>query len=709
MAVIQPNNKSLFAKNRIGKPLLLSSATFILRVNDPQPSNGSFRFKYKADTGKVELSTDNGASYSGDYSVTSDGSTFNNNVGSSGLDFILESNPSTGDEFEIDVKTGNSGEDTYIDENRPHRNYGATENLFVGTIGAFNQVERVGLIRFNIGSYFSDLFGTEAQWEFIETTSSFIRVLQTKNPSDLTVSFYGIADSDSGWIPGTAINVIQNGSPDYEHKAHDTTSWDGGIGNPALDGSAITEEIAAVLPSSFYIFNDVGGRLNSSVDRWLKDSVNNGIRTVHVFSTDGALRGSDTLEITTKPFLVFVYEVEIPVIPKIQKRKGLEGSWGLINLTLGDIDIIAKSEIPLLSNIAEVYRSANRIIGRINTIFPGVMETELAFTRKVANTTENLTFASADPDTIVTTTDLSALALPGRVAYIYGTLYNDGLYYIGSVSTVTITLVGISKLVAEGPVSATISIYELAGHEILPDTNTILTYTASTMTDSGLNDFERLGVEENDIVILVGTSNNDGAYSVASSKGLDITLQSDESLNVVSYEVGRIRIIRPSLAYQFDAENNELILPDYVKEVVKLFENKVKLDPRTFEYINDLNNSSQLAFNTRERSKIRFPSGIGNNADDEIHIKVKKDIIEFLYPDSISTIEIPASMEEVIIAGTLSLILAKPKYRDTNLFKFNNDIYVKGLKEMAELEIDYEPQSVAKRDYDYFPETTEPS
>ena len=88
MAVIQPGIKSVFAKNITGNPLLLNVATFILRI-DVQATNGSFRFKYKSDTNKMELSTDNGQTYSGDFSVTSDGSTFNDNVGSSRLDFIL--------------------------------------------------------------------------------------------------------------------------------------------------------------------------------------------------------------------------------------------------------------------------------------------------------------------------------------------------------------------------------------------------------------------------------------------------------------------------------------------------------------------------------------------------------------------------------------------------------------------------------------------
>ena len=146
-----------------------------------------------------------------------------------------------------------------------------------------------------------------------------------------------------------------------------------------------------------------------------------------------------------------------------------------------------------------------------------------------------------------------------------------------------------------------------------------------------------------------------------------------------------------------------------MKKIVKVFKNDEELTPRSFEYTNNPNNSSELAFSTKERSKIRFPSGIGNSADDEIRVKVKKDIIEFLFADSISAIEIPAVMEEVIIAGTLSLILAKPQYRDDVSFKFNNDIYLEGLERMVDLEIEHSPPADVERDYDYFPETTETS
>ena len=238
-----------------------------------------------------------------------------------------------------------------------------------------------------------------------------------------------------------------------------------------------------------------------------------------------------------------------------------------MKMTLGDINKLAQSDIPTLADVKRVQRAANRVIRRINSIFPGTVDTELGFVRKLANTTENLTFASANPDTIVTTTDISSVINPGFVAFIFGTANNDGLYYIGGVSTNTITLVGDAKLIAE-TVSATIAIYDVRAQEILPPTNASLTHanaSPDTITDSGVNDFENLGVALNDIVILTGGSGNDGAYSIASASGFKITLQSDESLDSEGPVPNRIRIIRPSVAYQFDTENNELTIASNVK------------------------------------------------------------------------------------------------------------------------------------------------
>lgn len=380
-----------------------------------------------------------------------------------------------------------------------------------------------------------------------------------------------------------------------------------------------------------------------------------------------------------------------------------------MKLALGDLNKIAQSDIPALSQISEVQRAANRVIRRINSIFPGTMETELAFTRKLADTTGNLTFADANPDTIVTDTDHSSVISAGFVAQAWTTTKNDGAFYINGVSTVTITLVGDEIVIAEGPTSQKIAIYDVKAYEILPETNASLTFAAATpdtILDSGANDFENLGTALNDIAILTGSSNNDGAYSIASAKGFKITLQTNESLNAVGPENARIRIIRPSLSYRFDAENNELILPKYVKEIIKVFENNKELDPRPFEFINDSNNSTELAFNMRERNRIRFPSGIGDVAADEIHITVMKSIIEFLNSASAAFVEIPSSMEETIISGTLSYLLAKPQFKDSDLFAMNKEAYDAGIKAISEQELERSPNAAHERDYDYFPPTT---
>ena len=837
MMVLQPGNNTLIARNVSGDPLDLSSANDIVRGNASIPSLGWSIYLF---TSPTEVSVNGNTSVS----VLTDGSTYNNDVGGNGVDIIFKSGRNAGDTCRIQGSFGGAKKDTQLGSQRI-RNYGGCDTI---KIGGFEAGSQRGLIRFAL----QFLGGFVAK-----VTDSKILVYGSKITSATAKTFelYEILPPNADWVEGSGCNTYQSnpGWSVWNRKIYDESLPNNGIrwegeeqGGPSgcivsgVDYAA--DKLASVsvsgLTDQWYAYEDDSGRLNAFIEKTLsQSSTNPGM--VSQISSDEAHRfeffsGNYTTDITLRPKMVFVYEQTVADTIPIAKAISQTLS-GFLNFTLGHIDRIVKSEIPALSNISEVYRSANRVIGKINTLFPGVMETELAFTRKVADTTENLTFNPSpttgaealtnggfdnnadkwalesgytwnsgaidistaspkamrqveanqavpivlgkayeviftitnyvsgkaqvrvgntgtgadrssngtftetivaagsvrsfeirarvganlictidtvsctvdetpppEPDTIVTTTDLSASVLPGRVAYVYGTQFNDGLYYIGSVSGVTITLVGVSKLIAE-TVSATISIYDVQAHEILPETNTILTHTTSTMTDSGVNEFERMGVKEDDIIILVSSAFNNGAYSIASSKGLEITLQSDESLMAFGPAPGRIQIIRPSIAYQFDTENNELKLPDYVKKVVKVFENDKELTPRSFEYTNNPNNSSELAFNTKERSKIRFPSGIGGNAGDEIRVKVKKDIIEFLYVDSKISIVIPALMKEIIIAGTLSLIYANPKYRDMNLFKFNNDIYVKGLKEMIDLEIEYSPPAVAKRDYDYFP------
>ena len=63
-------------------------------------------------------------------------------------------------------------------------------------------------------------------------------------------------------------------------------------------------------------------------------------------------------------------------------------------------------------------------------------------------------------------------------------------------------------------------------------------------------------------------------------------------------------------------------------------------------------------------------------------------------------------MEETIISGTLSYLLATPEFKDEDLFAMNKDAYDAGLKAISEQELERSPNAVHERDYDYFPPAT---
>ena len=117
-----------------------------------------------------------------------------------------------------------------------------------------------------------------------------------------------------------------------------------------------------------------------------------------------------------------------------------------MNLTLGTLFKEIQSDISNLVEINVVRRAANRVIGQINDVFMGYQVDEVGVIRKLANTKEAMVFANADPDTIVTTTDISDSIRPSFVAFIFGQDRNNGRYYINSASAKTITLVGDEKL-----------------------------------------------------------------------------------------------------------------------------------------------------------------------------------------------------------------------------------------------------------------------
>ena len=107
LVIVQPANKTLIVNNGDGRPLDFTSAGDIVRGNASQPSNGNFSFQFTAPT-KVSV---NGAP---PVSVTTDGSTYNTDIDSSGIDIVFKSERKRGDFCQVEWRTNHAVVDTQV-------------------------------------------------------------------------------------------------------------------------------------------------------------------------------------------------------------------------------------------------------------------------------------------------------------------------------------------------------------------------------------------------------------------------------------------------------------------------------------------------------------------------------------------------------------------------------------------------------------------
>ena len=337
IAVIQPGNKSLYGKNKAGKSLWVDSATMVLRVNATTvPTEGTYLFRYKTDTAKMEISID-GGNYSGDYSVTSDGSTFNDDMGSRGIDFIAQSNPKKDDEFEVIVINNiPNGEDTYLDETGANinKNYGVTTTLAIGDPSG-NALKT--LMRFNLNVGFNDIPGNTSLSSFTSVKDSFLRFYETATPDQL-IAFHEISDVDGDWFQGTKDGATSaTGEPDWAHRRHTGSNWDGGSGLPAFETLAATLQ-KNVTATGFVEFHDSNGILNTLIAEWFKledadgnSQVNNGLLSVFTHTSGNVAFASSeySTNLSRIPMLVFIYDTtDTTITPRIWRSIDLAKKRG---------------------------------------------------------------------------------------------------------------------------------------------------------------------------------------------------------------------------------------------------------------------------------------------------------------------------------------------------------------------------------------------
>lgn len=335
MAVIQPGNMSLYARNIARDPLFLQAATLIIKVDgSTTPVAGTYLFRYKADTAKIELSSDASA-YSGDFSVTSDGSTVNSDVASTGIDIVLASNPQEGDEFEItvidDMKTG---EDTYIDEATANvnRNYGVDTEL---KQGISSSKARIILMRFNLNALAVTMPGNITPSAVDLIKGAFLRFRSDSNsPQDASFYFVEISDTDQDWVQGTKDNATAGtNEPDWNHRKHTGSNWGGGVGSVDNEAVALTDTITVNAASTYFVLTGTD-QLNILIKEWITlldvddaTRINNGILSIRTGSGTSLahLQSSDySGSVDQKPMLVFIYDSEdTSLLPRV---------WRLVDL-----------------------------------------------------------------------------------------------------------------------------------------------------------------------------------------------------------------------------------------------------------------------------------------------------------------------------------------------------------------------------------------
>ncbi|MDD5229867.1 MAG: hypothetical protein PHC43_00905 [Candidatus Marinimicrobia bacterium] len=153
--------------------------------------------------------------------------------------------------------------------------------------------------------------------------------------------------------------------------------------------------------------------------------------------------------------------------------------------------------------------------------------------------------------------------------------------------------------------------------------------------------------------------------------------------------------------FSWDEENHTLILSGNVKKIIALYHNDVELEYRPLEYTRDSDNASEYIYTMLNRNSIYIPSGLMSNDDDYITLKYLKYIPKLTSANSGTQIDAPDELEELLIAGTMSYLLARPQYKDPDLFKVNQDAYLQGLADLNNVEAKRYPTTRHSLDYIY--------
>lgn len=228
--------------------------------------------------------------------------------------------------------------------------------------------------------------------------------------------------------------------------------------------------------------------------------------------------------------------------------------------------------------------------------------------------------------------------------------------------------------------------------------------TGKTITKVSGTSFVTLGFEAGDKLWCIGAteSTNIVELTIATGGVAEHVLKVTNTVTNESIASGTLYSYEIETGYDFDPNTQLLTLSDNCKQILEIFENNDELENHTLEYVTDDNNDAEPCYHHYSFNEILLPTWILEATDDEIKVKIMKDISVITSDDGSTEIDIPQQYLQLLITGCLSYLYALPNYKgDGEQMKINMAQYVELLANIQAIEDNRITLTTRTRKYKY--------
>ena len=145
---------------------------------------------------------------------------------------------------------------------------------------------------------------------------------------------------------------------------------------------------------------------------------------------------------------------------------------------------------------------------------------------------------------------------------------------------------------------------------------------------------------------------------------------------------------RFNMDWDWDPDDMRLTMGDNVVEVMGAFIDNVEWEYKSYEEVKLSSNASEKIYNQTGRY-LYFPIDL-NSGTQILRIDCKKNYsfvniaIEGDKYRNLSTVDLPEAYRQLLISGVVMALTLRPKYKDSDLYMHNKEIYNKEYMELKE-------------------------